>query len=78
MNERKSETGVNKMKLAEKSIDSITRLKLKSGTAIEIHMITKDKDVNRLIIEKGDESLSLDQEEISDFLSLFNDFLESR
>ena len=65
------------MKVAEKSIDSITRLKLKSGTAIEIHMITQDKDLNRLIIEKGDESLSLDQEEISDFLSLFTDFLES-
>ncbi|MFX0122406.1 MAG: hypothetical protein ACFFAE_02130 [Candidatus Hodarchaeota archaeon] len=71
------ETGVNKMKVAEKSIDSITRLKLKSGTAIEIHMITQDEDINRLIIEKGDESLSLNQEEISDFISLFNDFLEN-
>jgi hypothetical protein len=65
------------MKVAEKSFDSITRLKLKSGTAIEIHMITQDKDSKQLIIEKGDESLSLDQEEISDFISLFNDFLES-
>jgi hypothetical protein len=65
------------MKLVEKSIDSITRLKLKSGTTIEIHMITQDKDVNQLIIEKGNERFSLNQEEISDFISLFNDFLES-
>ncbi len=65
------------MKVAEKSIDSITRIKLKSGTAIEIHKIIQDEGINRIIIEKGDESLSLTQEEISDFISLFNDFLES-
>jgi len=65
------------MKLAEKSIDSITRLKLKSGTTIEIHMISQDKGTNRIVIEKGNESLSLEQEEISDFITLFNDFLES-
>ncbi len=65
------------MKLAEKSIDSITRLKLKSGTTIEIHMISQDKGINRMVIEKGNESLSLEQEEISDFITLFNDFLES-
>lgn len=69
--------GDNKMKLAEKSIDSITRLKLKSGTTIEIHMISQDKGINRMVIEKGNESLSLEQEEISDFITLFNDFLES-
>jgi len=69
--------GDSKMKLAEKSIDSITRLKLKSGTTIEIHMISQDKGTNRIVIEKGNESLSLEQEEISDFITLFNDFLES-
>jgi len=69
--------GDSKMKLAEKSIDSITRLKLKSGTTIEIHMISQDKGTNRMVIEKGNESLSLEQEEISDFITLFNDFLES-
>lgn len=66
------------MKVAEKSIDSITRLKLNSGTTIEIHMITQDGDKNRIIIEKGDESLTLNQDEISDFISVFNDFLESK
>lgn len=65
------------MQLAEKTIDSITRLKLKSGTAIEIHMISQEKGTNRMVIEKGKESLSLEQEEISDFISLFNDFLEN-
>ena len=66
------------MELAEKSFDSITRLKLNSGTAIEIHMITQDGDNSQIIIEKGDERLTLKQEEISDFISLFNDFLESK
>ncbi|MFX1282674.1 MAG: hypothetical protein ACFFB5_03430 [Promethearchaeota archaeon] len=65
------------MQLAEKSIESITRLRLKSGTAIEIHMITQNKGTNRMVIEKGEESLSLEQEEISEFITLFNDFLES-
>jgi len=66
------------MKVAEKSIDSITRLKLNSGMAIEIHMITQDGDNNQIIIEKGDESLTLDQDEISDFISVFTDFLKSK
>ena len=65
------------MKLAEKTFNSITRLKLKSGTTIEIHMIKKDNDFNQLIIEKGEERLALEQEEINDFISLFNDFLEN-
>lgn len=65
------------MKLAQKTTDSITRLKLKSGTSVEIHIIDQDNGTNRLVIEKAKESLALEHEEISDFLSLFNDFLES-
>ena len=65
------------MKLAQKSTDSITRLKLKSGTAIEIHIIEQDHGTNRLVIEKAKESLALEHGEISDFLALFNDFLEN-
>ncbi len=65
------------MKLAQKTTDSITRLKLKSGTSVEIHMIDQDNGTKRLVIEKAKESLSLEHEEISDFLALFNDFLES-
>ncbi len=69
--------GEIKMKLAQKTTDSITRLKLKSGTSVEIHIIDQDNGTNRLVIEKAKESLALEHEEISDFLSLFNDFLES-
>ncbi len=65
------------MKLAQKTTDSITRLKLKSGTSVEIHMIDQDNGTKRLVIEKAKESLALEHEEISDFLALFNDFLES-
>ena len=64
------------MQLAEKTIDSVTRLKLKSGVAIEIHIISQDNDINRIVIEKAKESLILEQEEISDFIALFKDFLE--
>lgn len=65
------------MKLAAKTFDSITRLKLKSGKAIEIHMIKQDNGNDRLVIEKGTDSLILEQQEISDFISLFKEFLES-
>lgn len=65
------------MKLAQKTTDSITRLKLKSGTSVEIHMIDQDNGTDRLVIEKAKESLALEHEEISDFLALFHDFLES-
>jgi len=65
------------MKLAAKTFDSITRLKLKSGTTIEIHMIKQDNGNDRLVIEKGTDSLILEQQEISDFISLFKEFLES-
>ncbi|MFX0014887.1 MAG: hypothetical protein ACFFB2_00190 [Promethearchaeota archaeon] len=64
------------MKLAEKTIDSVTRLKLKSGTAIEIHMINQDNKASRLIIERDDKGLTLENDEISDFIALFNEFLE--
>lgn len=67
----------NKMKLAEKTIDSITRLNLKSGTSVEIHIINQDDGTKRLVIEKAKERLTLEHEEISDFIALFNDFLES-
>ncbi len=65
------------MKLAEKTIDSITSLKLKSGKSVEIHIIKQDNGIDRLIIEKDNQSLSLEQEEISDFVALFNNFLEN-
>ncbi len=67
----------NKMKLAEKTIDSITRLNLKSGTGVEIHIINQADGKKRLVIEKAKERLTLEHEEISDFIALFNDFLES-
>ncbi len=67
--------GDGKMKLAEKTIDSITRLKLKSGRSVEIHIIKQDNDIDRLIIEKDNERLSLEYGEISDFITLFKDFL---
>ncbi len=69
--------GDGKMKLAEKTIDSITRLKLKSGKSVEIHIIKQDNGIDRLIIEKDNESLSLEHGEISDFIALFNDFLQN-
>ena len=53
------------MKLAAKTFDSITRLKLKSGMAIDIHMINQDNGNNRLVIEKDTNSLVLEQHEIS-------------
>ena len=65
------------MKLAEKTIDSITRLKLKSGKSIEIHIIKQDNGIDRLIIEKDNERLSLEHGEISDFIALFNNFLQN-
>ncbi|MHA2244462.1 MAG: hypothetical protein ACXADY_05795 [Candidatus Hodarchaeales archaeon] len=65
------------MKLAQKSTNAITRLKLKSGTAVEIHIIDQDNGTKRLVIEKTKESLALEHGEISDFLALFNDFLDS-
>ena len=65
------------MKLAEKTIDSITNIKLKSGKNVEIHIIKQDDGINRLIIEKDNERLSLEYAEISDFIGLFNDFLQN-
>ena len=47
----------NKMKLAEKTIDSITRLNLKSGTGVEIHIINQADGKKRLVIEKAKERL---------------------
>ncbi|UCE13238.1 MAG: hypothetical protein JSV04_13765 [Candidatus Heimdallarchaeota archaeon] len=65
------------MKLATKTFDSITRLKLKSGTTIEIHKIKQDNGNDQVVIEKGTDRLVLEQHEISDFITLFKDFLES-
>ena len=65
------------MKLAAKTFDSITRLKLKSGTAIDIHMIKQDNGNERLVIEKDEKDLVLEQHEISDFITLFKEFLEN-
>ncbi len=67
------------MKLAEKSFDSVTLLKLKSGVQVAIHLVNQEKGNKQLVIENPEENekLILEQNDISDFLSLFNEFLES-
>ncbi|MHA2226322.1 MAG: hypothetical protein ACXAC8_14025 [Candidatus Hodarchaeales archaeon] len=67
------------MKLAEKSFDSITLLKLKSGVPIAIHLVNQEKKKKQLVIENTEkrEKLILEQNDIPDFLSLFDEFLES-
>lgn len=63
------------MELTEKTIDSCTRIRLKSGESIEVHLITNDTGKQSLIFEKKDSSLILGHKEIIDFINLFTEFL---
>ncbi|MHA1971966.1 MAG: hypothetical protein ACTSW1_03165 [Candidatus Hodarchaeales archaeon] len=64
------------MKLTEKSIDSCTKIRLKSGECIEIHLITNDSGTKSLVLEKDDSALVLERQEVEDFVKLFSEFLE--
>jgi len=63
------------LELTEKTIDSCTRIRLKSGESIEVHLITNDTGKQSLIFEKKDSSLILGHKEIIDFINLFTEFL---
>ncbi len=65
------------MKLAEKTIDSATCLRMKSGAKVDLHVITQDDGSKSLVIEKDDHKLVFRQAEISEFVALFSDFLNS-
>ena len=65
------------MKLAEKTVDSATCLKMKSGIKVNLHVITHDDGSRSLIIEKDDHKLVFRQDEISEFVALFSDFISS-
>ena len=66
------------MKLAEKTVDSTTGLKMKSGAIVEVHVIhSENSDEKSLMIKTNDGVLSLDQDDISSFMDLFSKFLDS-
>ncbi len=65
------------MKITEKTIDSTTCLRMKSGAKVDLHVITHDNGTKSLVIEKDNHKLIFGQEEMSDFVNLFNEFLTS-
>jgi hypothetical protein len=66
------------MKLTEKTIDSTTGLKMKSGSLVEVHVIhSENSDEKSLMIKTDEGILSLDQDDIYSFMELFSKFLES-
>ena len=65
------------MKLAEKTVDSATCLRMKSGIKVDLHVITQDDGSKSLVIEKDDHKLVFQQDEISEFVALFSDFLNN-
>jgi hypothetical protein len=65
------------MKLAEKTVDSATCLRMKSGVKVNLHVITQDDGSRSLVIEKDDHKLVFQQDEISEFVALFGDFITS-
>lgn len=65
------------MKLTERIVDSTTRLKMKSGSIAEIHVIRAENGEKSMIISDEKGSLTLDQDDIDSFIDFFGKFLES-
>ena len=65
------------MKVKEKTIDSTTCLRMKSGAKVDLHVITHNNGIKSLVIEKDNKKLIFGQEEMSEFVNLFNEFLTS-
>ena len=65
------------MKISEKTVDTTTCLRMDSGVKVEVHIITHNDGTKSLIIEKDNSKLIFGQEEMSEFVSLFNEFLTS-
>jgi hypothetical protein len=65
------------VKITERIMDSTTGLKMKSGEIVEIHIIRHDNGEKSLVIEKDDRRLVLQHEDISDFISFLNDFINN-
>ena len=65
------------MKITEKIIDSTTCLRMKSGATVDLHILSHEDGTKSLVIEKDNHKLIFGQEEMSEFVNLFNEFLTS-
>ena len=65
------------MKLAEKTISTSTCLRMKSGIKVNLNIITHGDGSKSLVIEKDNHKLIFQQNEMAEFITLFNDFLKS-
>ncbi len=65
------------MKVIEKTIDNTTCVKMRSGSIVELHVITQEDGNKTLKIEHENKILTFSDTEIRDFVQLFSEFLVS-
>ncbi|NHJ01038.1 MAG: hypothetical protein EAX86_02800 [Candidatus Heimdallarchaeota archaeon] len=65
------------MKIIEKTVDNTTCIRMRSGSIVEVHIITQEDGNKTLAIEHENTKLAFNDTEIKDFVKLFDEFLNS-